>query len=384
MYGHFHTQQGQSQQKIPHDHPSIANYLMLSVVSAPKMLTDRAKSTFCECINVRSFDFRTYPAEFTQDMCRTMEFIQDRKQDALRALIIRPSALGDTLLLTPALHYIAESVAVTLLGRKPGIDFVSPFVTNCLDYEKGGWHTLFSDQPDCEDLPLPEVDTVISFLSDPSRKVAKQLEACLKNIPVFTYPPFPPKQEDIHVAVYLASCLKESGLPVNPEAAIKGARKKGLFEKNKPPRSESMIVFHPGSGSQKKNCPPEFWVELIKNKDLGMFQRRVLLLGPAEEEWHDLFAKELIGVAAEMVISPDHRMLVSLLKKTSLYVGHDSGITHLAGLLGTSTIALFRNSNAFQWTPLGPDVTVICDVKSPQVIHGKIKERVAHGREVLS
>ncbi len=312
-----------------------------------------------------------------------MKFIQDRRQDTLRALIIRPSALGDTLLLTPALHHIAERVAVTLLGRKPGIDFLRPFVTHCLDYEKGGWHTLFSEEPNCEDLPLPEVDAVISFLSDPSRKVTKRLEACLKDIPVFTYPPFPPKQEDIHVAVYLASCLKESGLPVDPEAAIEEARKKSLFEKNKPPRSESMIVFHPGSGSKKKNLPPEFWIDLIKNKDLGIFQRKVLLFGPAEEQWHELFANELVGVAVEMVISPDHHVLLSLLKDASLYVGHDSGITHLAGLLGTSTIALFKNSNPFQWTPLGPDVTVVCDVKSPQVIYGKVKEKVISGKIVL-
>ena len=312
-----------------------------------------------------------------------MKFLQEMGKDTLRALIIRPSALGDTLLLTPALHHIAKRVAVTLLGRKPGIDFLRPFVTHCLDYEKGGWHTLFSEEANCEDLPLPEVDTVISFLSDPSRKVAKRLEACLKNIPVFTYPPFPPKQEDIHVAVYLASCLKESGLPVNPEAAIEQARKKSLFEKNKPPRSQGTIVFHPGSGSKKKNCTPEFWIELIKNKDLGIFQRRVLLLGPAEEEWHQLFAKELEGVAVEMVISPDQHMLLSLLKDASLYIGHDSGITHLAGLLGTSTIALFKNSNPFQWTPLGPDVTVVCDVKSPQVIYRKIREKVINGKQIL-
>ncbi|MBW1715627.1 MAG: glycosyltransferase family 9 protein [Deltaproteobacteria bacterium] len=312
-----------------------------------------------------------------------MKFIQARRQDTLRALIIRPSALGDTLLLTPALHHIAGRVAVTLLGRKPGIDFLRPFVTQCLDYEKGGWHTLFSEETNCEDLPLPGVDTVISFLSDPSRKITKRLKACLENIPVFTYPPFPPKQEHIHVAVYLASCLKEAGLPVNPEVAIEEARKKTLFEKNRIPRSQDMIVFHPGSGSKKKNCPPEFWIELIKNKDLGIFQRRVLLLGPAEEEWHELFAKELQGVAVKMVISPDRHILLSLLKDASLYVGHDSGITHLAGLLGTSTIAVFKNTNPFQWAPLGPDVMVVCDVKSPQIIYRKIQEKVTDGKKVL-
>jgi heptosyltransferase-3 len=302
----------------------------------------------------------------------------------LRALIIRPSALGDTLLLAPVLHQIAQRAEVTLLGRKPGIDFVRPLVARCLDYEEGGWHTLFSDQPACGDLPLPEVETVISLVSDPSGRVKRALEVCLKNIPVFAFPPFPPKQEHIHVALYLASCLKEAGLPVNPEAAIEEARKKSPFDSNKPARSESMIVFHPGSGSKKKNCPPEFWIELINDTALEIFQRRILLLGPAEEEWHQLFAKELIGAGVELVISPDHHVLLSLLKNASLYVGHDSGITHLAGLLGTSTIALFKNSNPLQWAPLGPDVTVMCDVKSPQVIHGKIKEKVTNGKKVLS
>ncbi len=39
--------------------------------------------------------------------------------DKLKALIIRPSALGDTLLLAPALYQIADKTEFTLLGRIP-------------------------------------------------------------------------------------------------------------------------------------------------------------------------------------------------------------------------------------------------------------------------
>jgi heptosyltransferase-3 len=294
----------------------------------------------------------------------------------LRALIIRPSALGDTLLLTPSIHQIADTAKLTLLGRRPGIDFLRPFLLNCLDYEKGGWHALFLENPHCKDLPFPEVDRVISFLSDPGNLVKKALKICLKNTPIFSFPPFPPKKEKIHAALYLASCLKKSGLPVNPEEAIEEARRNSLLRKTKPSRSGNMLILHPGSGSKRKNYPPEFWLNLIRGKDLEIFHKKILLLGPAEEEQCQFFDKVLLGMEVEIAISPNKAKLLSLLEEASFYIGHDSGITHLAAMLGVPTVALFKNSHNLQWTPLGPDVTLITDAKSPEDIYKKIKERL--------
>jgi hypothetical protein len=122
--------------------------------------------------------------------------------------------------LAPALHQIADRAELTLVGRRPGVDFLRPFLEHCLDYERGEWHTLFLEEPRRKDLSLPDIDRVISFLSDPAGRAKKGLRKCLKNIPIFLFPPFPPKGEKIHAALYLASCLKRSGLPVNPEEAI--------------------------------------------------------------------------------------------------------------------------------------------------------------------
>jgi len=292
----------------------------------------------------------------------------------LKALIIRPSALGDTLLLAPALYQLADKVTVSLLGRKPGIDFLKPFLVNCLDYEKGGWHTLFSEQPHCKDLSLPDVDRVISFLSDPSGSLNKGLRKCLKNIPIFSFPPFPPREEKIHAASYLASCLKKSGLPINPEKAIDEAQRIPLLVEGKPSRSDGTIVLHPGSGSKKKVYSPEFWLNLIRNKALGISHKCILLLGPAEEKWDQIISKELSEIEIDIIHSPHKDRLLSLLKKASLYIGHDSGVTHLAAMLGPRIICLFKNSDPLQWAPLGPDVTVIADCHDPHVIYGKIKE----------
>ncbi len=260
----------------------------------------------------------------------------------MRILIIRPSALGDTLLLAPALYQIADKAKISLLGRSPGIDFLQPFLQNRLDYEKGEWHSLFFEQPYCKDLSLPDVDRVICFLSDPLDRVKKGLRKCLKHVPIFSFPPFPQREEKIHVAAYLASCLKKSGLPINPEEAIAEAQKRPLLGEGKPSRLEHIIMLHAGSGSKKKNYPPEFWLNLIKNKDLRISHKCILLLGPAEEKWGQSILKGRSGIEIEIIQSPHKDRLLSLLKKTSLYVGHDSGITHLAAMVGTPTICLFK------------------------------------------
>lgn len=301
----------------------------------------------------------------------------------MKVLIIRPSALGDTLLLAPALHQIAGKTELTLLGRRPGIDFLSPFIFDGLDFEKGGWHTLFLEKPDCKSLPFPEVDRAISFLSDYDGKIKKGLKVCLENIPVFSFPPFPPEEQKIHVALYLASCLKESGLPVNPEEAIEEAGRRPLFGENELSGSEGMVVLHPGSGSEKKNYPPEFWIDLIRCKDFGIFHKKVLLLGPAEEEGCQTLTKGLSGAEIEIVQSPNKDRLLSLLKSACLYIGHDSGITHLTAMHGTQTIALFKN-NPLQWAPLGPGVTLISGVKSSEIIYDKIKEKLNKLQKLLA
>jgi ADP-heptose:LPS heptosyltransferase len=50
--------------------------------------------------------------------------------------------------------------------------------------------------------------------------------------------------------------------------------------------------------------------------------------------------------------------LAAALTTAGLYVGNDSGVTHLAGLLGTPTVAVFGASDPGVWRPLGPRVGV--------------------------
>ena len=50
--------------------------------------------------------------------------------------------------------------------------------------------------------------------------------------------------------------------------------------------------------------------------------------------------------------------LACWLARASLYIGNDSGITHLAAAVGTPTLALFGPTDPAVWAPRGPNVRV--------------------------
>ena len=288
----------------------------------------------------------------------------------MKVLIIRPPALGDTLMLMPAIVQLKASVEISLVGRYPGIYFLSQYVHHCIDYEGPGWHGLFLRRMDnASHLSIPQAHRIVAFLRDPEGNVSNNLKAKLPSASVHLFPAFPPKGEKIHVAFYLAQCLQKAGLPIDPMKSLDEAFKRSLLEEKSPSVFTGRIILHPGSGGQKKNLPPDFWLKMIKAFSKTSFSEKgqlTLLLGPAEEQVHSFYRKNLGQRDAEMLFSPDKEELVSLLRQTSLYVGHDSGITHLAAMLGTPTIALFKNSSVYQWRPLGPAVKVIKVEESSQ------------------
>ena len=291
----------------------------------------------------------------------------------MRILIIRPAALGDTLMLAPALSNSREWGEMIVAGRRPGIDFLRPLVSQCLDFEGPGWHTLFMDVPEPDArLPATEVDKVIAFLNDPQGVVRKNLERFFPDASAAVLPGYPDEKDLVHVALYLARAMEKSGLPVHAEKAMDDAMKSPLLLSGH--RRRVRTVFHPGSGGTQKNLPPEFWLNLVRafrEKISVVKELPVILLGPAEEKLLPLFSAEK-GV--EILLYPDSERLSLLLQEALLYVGHDSGTTHLAAMIGAPTIALFRDSSVAQWRPLGPRVKVIeASASGPDLVEETLK-----------
>jgi len=308
----------------------------------------------------------------------------------MRILIIRPGALGDTLMLAPALAEMKGRGDIALAARRPGLDILRPFVRAGMDYERGGWHRLFVDDPFLirnemfNNITKPSpwtgegqgeggpIDLTVAFLSDQSEKVKANLKVLMLGSPIHLFPPFPQKEENVHAAFYLAKCMESAGCAVNPGKAIAEATRRPLVAGGPSlvPEPERRIVFHPGSGGTAKNHPREFWAALLRDFRGAVSNKAplVVLLGPAEESCLPFYREQFSGDETEIIFSPEMEPLLRLLKSAPLYLGHDSGITHLAALLGTPTIALFRKSNLRQWKPLGPRVEVIEEESSLDLI----------------
>jgi hypothetical protein len=112
------------------------------------------------------------------------------------------------------------------------------------------------------------------------------------------------------------------------------------------------IIIHAGSGSLKKNWPLEYFLELADNsRSRGM--RIGWTAGPAELE------HELPLPAAERLPEMPLVELGHVLAGARLYVGNDSGITHLAAAVGCPTVAIFGPTNPTVWAPRGTRVKVV-------------------------
>ena len=332
----------------------------------------------------------------------------------MKLWIIRAGALGDTLMLMPAVTQLRSTTEITLVVRSPGLEFARPHVHLALDYEGPGWHQLFMEASDnARERPLSEADKVIAFLGDPYGNLQHNLRARFPGSQTHIYPALPQEDGKIHVAVYVAKSLLNAGLPIDPKVTVDDALRQAVLGKGiHEPHGQGHVILHPGSGGQKKNYSPKFWLELIlrlrehliheaappqpyaeekrRNPPSPPDQRRtsppllkggkggfVILLGPAEEPLISLFREKLKNDEAEIIFAPEPERLISTLKKAPLFIGHDSGITHLSAMLGTPTLALFKDSPVDQWRPLGPRVAVIDHQREDSALMNKVLRSLA-------
>lgn len=106
---------------------------------------------------------------------------------------------------------------------------------------------------------------------------------------------------------------------------------------------EARAVIHPFSGGARKNWPLDQFRSVANKLAIPVMWSA----GPEES-------------LAEATRFPDLRELARAIASSKLYIGNDSGITHLAAATGTPVIALFGEaSNPRVWAPRGEQVRVI-------------------------
>jgi ADP-heptose:LPS heptosyltransferase len=297
-------------------------------------------------------------------------------------LLVRPGAIGDSLLAGPALaalraarpadrlELVAHPAVGPLLERRRLVDrFVSR--------DAPAADSLFAPDPrparDC----FGQVGAAVAWSSDPDGLLTANLRA-LGADPLVLAPSRPDAAAGKHVAEHLLESLAPLGVsrpylslsqallspnsdwPVRSAGACPPTRSADgqPGSGDKPPRYGDCIVLHPGSGSPRKNWPPERFADLATELGRATGVEPLILVGPAEDGLVEIVTRR-VRVPYRLLREPPLVELADLLAGCALYVGNDSGLSHLAGLCGAPTLALFGPTEPTLWRPLGPRVEVL-------------------------
>ena len=285
-----------------------------------------------------------------------------------RILVIRGGAIGDFILTLPALRALREGFPyahLEILGYKhiavlAGNRFYAQTIRSI---EYGALASFFAKN---SKLPaelanhFASFDLIISYLYDPDGIFENNLRRCGVENLIHG----PAKVDDHeHAARQLARPLEELGLRASDFASriypsTEDRQRASEFLRDLP---RPLVALHPGSGSDRKNWPLENWIEV--GNDLlareSFHGSIVVISGEADHtqvaRLEELWKNERVAFAKDLPL-----VHLAALLENSIFLGHDSGISHLAAAAGAKCILLFGPTNPAVWAPMNANVTVIC------------------------
>jgi len=125
-----------------------------------------------------------------------------------------------------------------------------------------------------------------------------------------------------------------------------------------PEQRRAAILIHPGSGSKKKVWPLERFFDLSRYLQEHLSSRILIVLGPAEGPEVRKGFEEAAPGGPILVKGLSLIQLASVMEGCRLFVGNDSGVSHLAAALEIPTLAIFGPTDPKVWSPRGKNVMV--------------------------
>jgi len=258
----------------------------------------------------------------------------------MRRLVIRPGAIGDFIVSLPALECLrteytevwASTANVSLVRFA---DRVRPIASTGLDL------LCIAEPPPRLIQELRAFDSIVSWYGA-NRPEFRELVGSL-HLPFTFLRALPPPGAQLHAAdFYIEQVSAFAPCPVDPVPHIACSVTR-----------ENFAVIHPFSGSPRKNWP------LAKFRALARgLERRMPVCWCSGPDDPPLAGSQRFEDLYE---------LACWLARASLYIGNDSGITHLAAAVGTPVLAIFGPSDSAIWRPRGPHVRVAHSKREPSI-----------------
>ena len=278
-------------------------------------------------------------------------------------LVFHAGALGDFVVTWPLALALAriypQSRLFYVTQRGKGLLAERVLRVESVDAESG-WHPLFAlDATPAEPQAklLVAAHSVLSFVSGGDDAWAANVRRLAPSAELTTLAVSPPADFTGHVTDHLLAQL--SHRPAAQEAlaqVLRSVASRGATTRTAAPAGP--VVIHPGSGARRKCWPVDRFLDLIARiRETGREVR--VVLGEVELETWDRAQVERISSSAPVVRPNTYVELLDVVTRSAVFVGNDTGPSHLTGIIGVPTVALFGASNATHWRPLGPNVRVV-------------------------
>jgi len=299
-------------------------------------------------------------------------------------LVLRGGALGDFLLTLPLLRGLRDRwplARIELVGNAAAADLAvqAGIIDAAHSQHESRWSSLYAAAPLPDTLRgwLSGFDLVINLWPDPEGDIRR----------VF---PLRAMQQVIHLGIrddagpvwsQLAAPLRMLG-----KATFGAGEERATLAVPRPDREEAerrltipapRIALHPGSGSRLKNAPAHCWLKLLER----LAPHPVLLvLGEADQLLAPLFREReshRIQIADQWPLP----VLAAALFACTAYVGHDTGVSHLAAAVGTRGVLLFGPTDPAVWAPPGGRMRVLR--RNDRVVELELEDVMAEVERVM-
>lgn len=282
-----------------------------------------------------------------------------------RILVIRGGAIGDFILTLPAIAALRRQfpqARLEVLGYPhiAQLAMVGGLVDRVQSIEAGSLAGFFARGGRlAEHLAdyFSEFDLILSYLYDPDGIFRTNVGLCT-SAQFITGLHRPDEAAGLHATkVYLQPLERLAIFDADPVPRL-ALRPQPASLSSQPP-ALNPLALHPGSGSDRKNWPEPKWAELLRHLMDSTDTDLLVVGGEAEGERLQRLAAPLLPARSQVAQSLPLAELAHRLAGCRAFIGHDSGISHLAAAVGLPCLVLWGDTAEEIWRPPGERVLVL-------------------------